>query len=140
MFQEANHNVLAPYGRITLHVFWELNYDFLPNYCFNAATNRFVKCRDISFAKPVHREKAPTMGYHYLWGSKALNIANNTVYSQYAGFVGSPHFRCMAKLLGYQGIAVVMEELLKIIKNLIQGNILQFTKVCTNIVATMYLI
>ena len=27
-------------GRITLHVFWELNYDFLPNYCFNAATNR----------------------------------------------------------------------------------------------------
>ena len=70
MFQEANHNVLAPYGRITLHVFWELNYDFLPNYCFNAATNRFVKCRDISFAKPVHREKAPTMGYHYLWGSK----------------------------------------------------------------------
>ena len=72
MFQEANHNVLAPYGRITLHVFWELNYDFLPNYCFNAATNRFVKCRDISFAKPVHREKAPTMGYHYLWGSKGM--------------------------------------------------------------------
>ena len=128
MFQEANHNVLAPYGRITLHVFWELNYDFLPNYCFNAATNRFVKCRDISFAKQVHREKAQNMGYIYLWGSKALNIANNTVYSQYAGFVGSPHFRCMAKLLGYQGIAVVMEELLKIIKNLIQGNILQFTK------------
>ena len=40
MFREANHNVSAPYGRITLHVFWELNYDFLPNYCFNAATNR----------------------------------------------------------------------------------------------------
>lgn len=40
MFREANHNVLAPYGRITLHVFWELNYDFLPNYCYNAATNR----------------------------------------------------------------------------------------------------
>jgi hypothetical protein len=27
-------------GRITLQLFWELNYDFLPNYCFNAATNR----------------------------------------------------------------------------------------------------
>lgn len=40
MFREANHNVLAPYGRITLHIFWELNYDFLPNYCYNAATNR----------------------------------------------------------------------------------------------------
>jgi hypothetical protein len=44
------------------------------------------------------------------------------------GFVGVPHFRCMAKLLGYQGIAVVIEELLKIIGNLIQGTILQFTK------------
>ena len=42
MFREANHNVLAPYGRITLHVFWELNYDFLPNYCYNAATNRYA--------------------------------------------------------------------------------------------------
>lgn len=38
--REANHNVLAPYGRTTLHVFWELNYDFLPNYCYNAATGR----------------------------------------------------------------------------------------------------
>lgn len=42
MFREANHNVLAPYGRMTLHVFWELNYDFLPNYVYNAATNRYT--------------------------------------------------------------------------------------------------
>jgi len=42
MLREANHNVTAPYGRITLHVFWELNYDFLPNYCYNAATNRYL--------------------------------------------------------------------------------------------------
>jgi len=40
MLREANHNVLAPYGRITLHVFCELNYDFLPNFCYNAATSR----------------------------------------------------------------------------------------------------
>ena len=40
ILREANHNVSAPYGRTTIHVFWELNYDFLPNYCFNAATNR----------------------------------------------------------------------------------------------------
>ena len=109
--------------------------DFLHNfYIFKTKLKwiifpyRFVKCRDISFAKQVHREKAPNMVHHYLWGSKALNIANNTVYSQYTGFVGAPHFRSMAKLLGYQGIAVVMEELLKIIKSLIQGNILQFTR------------
>lgn len=40
MLREANHSVSAPYGRITLHIFWELNYDLLPNYCYNAATNR----------------------------------------------------------------------------------------------------
>lgn len=43
-----------------------------------------------------------------------------------------PHFRCMAKLLGYQGIAVVMEELLKIIKSLLQGNILNYTRTLMN--------
>jgi len=128
MFREANHNVLAPYGRVTLHVFWELNYDFLPHYCYNAATNRFVKCRDIQFSQPVQREKAPQMAHHYLWGSKALNIANATIFGQYSHFVGPVHFNCMAKLLGYQGIAVVMEELLKVVKSLIQGNILQFTR------------
>ena len=128
MWREANHNVLAPYGRVTLHIFWELNYDFLPSYCYNAATGRFVKCRDILFSKPVYRDKPPQMPYHYLWGSKALNIANQHIFNQYSGFVGAPHMKAISSLLGYQGIAVVMEELLKIIKSLVQGNILQFTK------------
>jgi hypothetical protein len=57
-----------------------------------------------------------------------VNIGSIDMESPFSGFVGMPHFRCMAKLLGYQGIAVVMEELLKIMKSLIQGNILQFTK------------
>ena len=34
----------------------------------------------------------------------------------------------MAKLLGYQGIAVLMEELLKMVKSLVRGNNLQFTR------------
>lgn len=44
MLKEANHNVSAPYGRITLHVFWEINMELLPNYCYNAATNRWLLC------------------------------------------------------------------------------------------------
>lgn len=128
MYREANHNVLAPYGRITLHVFWEVNYDFLQNYVYNAATNRFIKCQSIQFAPPVARDKPPTTSYHHLWGTKALNTAYNAQYSQYAGFVGSHHFHTICKLLGYQGIAVVMEELLGIVKNLIQGNLLQYTR------------
>lgn len=51
MFREANHNVSAPYGRITLHVFWELNYDFLPNYCYNGSTNRCARTHARSHAR-----------------------------------------------------------------------------------------
>jgi len=68
------------------------------------------------------------MSHHYLWGSKQLNLAYSTQYGQYSGFVGPHHFRTICKLLGYQGIAVVMEELLKIVKTLIQGSLHQFTK------------
>ncbi|XP_006821526.2 cytoplasmic FMR1-interacting protein 2-like [Saccoglossus kowalevskii] len=127
MFREANHNVLAPYGRITLHVFWELNYDFLPNYCFNAATNRFVLTR-YSYVQPLGRDKPPHAAAHYLYGSKALNSAYTNIYSLYNNFVGAPHFEAIVRLLGYQGIAVVMEELLKIVKSLLQGTILQYVK------------
>ncbi|KAK4321422.1 hypothetical protein Pmani_007761 [Petrolisthes manimaculis] len=126
--REANHNVLAPYGRTTLHVFWELNYDFLPNYCYNAATGRFVKSTVTTFAQPVQRDKPPNVAPYMVWGSKALNIAYTTIYSQYSEFLGPPHLRSMVRVLGYQGIAVVMQELLEIIHSLIQGNIHQFTK------------
>jgi cytoplasmic FMR1 interacting protein len=34
--------------------------------------------------------------------------------------VGPPHFKTICRLLGYQGIAVVMEELLKIVKSLVR--------------------
>lgn len=40
LFLEANHNVSVPYGRITLHVFWELNCDLISSYCYNGSTQR----------------------------------------------------------------------------------------------------
>lgn len=138
MLRQANHNVSAPYGRITLHVFWELNYDFLPTYCYNSSTNRFVKI-------PQH---APNLTPHlnngikrenlcannsqqpasYLYGTKALNLAYQSIFAQYSAFIGPQHFKSICRLLGYQGIAVVIEELLKIIKTLIQGTIGQYVK------------
>lgn len=44
------------------------------------------------------------------------------------GFIGPQHLRAVVKLLGYQGIAVVMQEVLKVIKSLVTGGIYQFTK------------
>jgi len=94
MFREANHNVSAPYGRITLHVFWELNYDFLPNYCYNGSTNRWASswgtlrgrcglwgtdgdsCGSrfvrtvLPFSQEFQRDKPPNAQPQYLYGSK----------------------------------------------------------------------
>lgn len=89
---------------------------------------RFVKCRELQFIQPVHRHKPPQMSHLYLWDTEQLNLAYNTQYGKHMGFVGPQHFEGMCKLLGYQGIAVVMKELLKIVKSLIQGSLLQFTK------------
>ncbi|KAG8586722.1 hypothetical protein GDO81_005460 [Engystomops pustulosus] len=125
MFREANHNVSAPYGRITLHVFWELNYDFLPNYCYNGSTYRFVRTV-LPFSQEFQRDKQPNAQPQYLFGSKNLNLAYNSIFSNYRNFVGPPHFKVICRLLGYQGIAVVMEELLKVVKSLLQGTILQY--------------
>ncbi|CAL8393900.1 unnamed protein product [Boreogadus saida] len=127
MFREANHNVSAPYGRITLHVFWELNYDFLPNYCYNGSTNRFVRTI-LPFSADFQRDKPPNAQPQYLYGSKALNLAYTSIYGFYRNFLGPPHIKAMCRLLGYQGIAVVMEELLKVVKSLLQGTILQYVK------------
>ncbi|KAK7504118.1 hypothetical protein BaRGS_00004422, partial [Batillaria attramentaria] len=112
MLREANQSVSAPYGRITLHIFWELNYDFLPNYCYNGATNRFVRVPPI-FEKINKRDKAPSVSPYYVWGTKKLNMSFSTIYSLYSEFIGMPHLRVMCHMLGYQGIAVVIEELLK---------------------------
>ena len=46
----------------------------------------------------------------------------------FLGFVGAPHMRAIVRVLGYQGIAVVMQELLEIIRSLIQGNIRDFAQ------------
>ena len=125
MLREANHNVSAPYGRITLHVFWEVNYDFLPNYCYNAATSRFVKTR-LPFAPASQRDKPPNPSPFYIWGTRSLTNSYSAIYSLYHGFVGPQHFRAMCRLLGYQGIAVVIEELLKIVKALLKGTLREY--------------
>ncbi|KPJ05339.1 Cytoplasmic FMR1-interacting protein [Papilio xuthus] len=128
ILRESDHGVLAPYGRITLHVFWELNYDFLPNYCYNAATDRFVKCRGIQFAAGVQRERPQQYGHALLWGSKQLGFPYAAQYAQYAGFVGAQHLHALVRLLGYQGVAVVVGELLGVARGLLHGTLAQFTR------------
>uniref|UniRef100_A0A0N5A899 Cytoplasmic FMR1-interacting protein n=1 Tax=Syphacia muris TaxID=451379 RepID=A0A0N5A899_9BILA len=120
LFLEANHNVSAPYGRITLHIFYELSCDIIPNYCYNGSTHRFVLSRHLMQGSPK-REKPPNASVQYFWGSLSLNAAFGSIFQMYCGFIGMAHLKPMAKLLGYQGIAVILEELIKTCQSLING-------------------
>ena len=86
-------------------------------YMYNSFTPhvyRFVKA-EYTFGDPCQRDKPPNPSQPYVWGTKLLTQSYSTIYSQYTGFVGFPHFRALCRLLGYQGIAVVVEELLKVV-------------------------
>ncbi|XP_019857906.1 PREDICTED: cytoplasmic FMR1-interacting protein 2-like, partial [Amphimedon queenslandica] len=115
MYAEANNSVVSPHGRVTLHIFWELIYDFIPNYCYNSTTDRFVLAHLPQ--EPPERESAPksqtvtTM----LYGNKQLKEAYQSIFTLYGGFVGSIHFSALSKLLGYHGIAMLLEQLLNVI-------------------------
>ncbi|GMT25093.1 hypothetical protein PFISCL1PPCAC_16390 [Pristionchus fissidentatus] len=122
LFLEANHNVSQPHGRVTLHVFWELNYDFIPNFAYNSSTHRFIRPRHV-FRHTPPREKAPPTAFSYLWGSKSLNIAYANIFHVYSGFIGMPHLKAIARLLQYRGIAVILEELLKMAESVINDKI-----------------
>ena len=37
------------------------------------------------------------------------------------GFVGPQHFATIGRLVGYQGIAVIISELLEVVKGLVSG-------------------
>ncbi|KAH9394332.1 Cytoplasmic FMR1-interacting protein 1 [Tyrophagus putrescentiae] len=134
LLSEANHSVSAPYGRITLHIFSELMYDFLPRYCFNSSTQRFIKMPEkapnfSSTDYAQHQRDRPALGAnvpYYSYGSKPLNYAFNSIQKLYNGFVGAPHFRVLCRVLGYSGIAVVIEELLKNIQGKMQTSIASY--------------
>lgn len=50
---------------------------------------------------------------------QTLNLAYSSIFGYHRNFLGPPHIKVMCRLLGYQGIAVVMEELLKVVKSLV---------------------
>ena len=130
LLAEANQSVSAPYGRITLHIYSEMISDFLPRYCFNSSTQRFIRMPDemsnlLLIDQKISRERMPlTANMPYLaYGSKALNYAFSSIQKLYTGFIGAPHFRVICRVLGYSGIALIIEELLNFIQNKIQMTI-----------------
>ena len=72
----------------------------------------------MSFADQSERE-APPKGsgvVNLLYGSKQLRDALSSIASLYESFVGPLHFHVVSHLLGYQGIAMILEQLLHIVE------------------------
>jgi cytoplasmic FMR1 interacting protein len=121
MYREANQSVVSPHGRITLHIFWELIYNFIPNYCYNSTTDRFVLSNLPT--ETAERDAPPKGQVNMLYGSKQLKEAYQSIFTLYEGFVGPIHFQSLSKLLGYHGIAMLLEQLLNVIQSSIQNQL-----------------
>lgn len=115
---EANHQVYSDNGRITLHAYMEISHDIVPNFCYNTTTRRFVRSRH-ALTKPLQREAAPLINATYEFGSRSLNAAFSNICLMYSKFIGAPHLQVLVKLIGYQGISALLEELLTMVQLLI---------------------
>jgi len=77
----------------------------------------------------MHQRDRPPVGAHmpyFTYGSKPLNYGYQSIQKLYSAFVGAPHFRVLCRVLGYSGIAVVIEELLKNIQAKLQTSIASY--------------
>lgn len=128
LFREADQNVTSSYGVITIHILNEIKIDVLPNFCFNQSTNRFVPTK-LRLQKPLKREDPPSYLVQDLWGSKAIQVAFQTINSLYSEFIGSQHFKCINKYLGYQGIALVMNEFFVLIEKSTKTKLAEYVKI-----------
>uniref|UniRef100_A0AC35U6R8 Cytoplasmic FMR1-interacting protein n=1 Tax=Rhabditophanes sp. KR3021 TaxID=114890 RepID=A0AC35U6R8_9BILA len=115
LLMEANELVSSETGRISLHVFFELNYDVFPNFCYNTSTSRFVK-GNLVFKKVPDRAKMSPVTFQYEFGSKSLSAAFENISKMYSGYFGYTHIRAIVRLLGYHGISVLLKEFLEKIK------------------------
>ncbi|CAD5220900.1 unnamed protein product [Bursaphelenchus okinawaensis] len=123
MLTEANHQVNSTNGRTTLHIFNELTGDLIPNFTYNAFTQRFVKGRQIIFKNEPRRDRAPAVPPVFEFGSKSLNAAFANNCAMHKDYIGQLHFTTMAKLMGYQGIATVIDELLHVARKILDEQI-----------------
>jgi len=85
-----------------------------------ALYHRFIRGK-VSFADQSERENPPkgSSVVNMLYGSKALRDAYHSMVKLYEQFVGPVHFRAMSRLLGYQGIAMILEQLLHVIEGMV---------------------
>jgi cytoplasmic FMR1 interacting protein len=58
-----------------------------------------------------------------LWGSKAIQTVFHAIHSLYTSFIGTQHLKLINKYLGYQGIAMIIDDFTKLIVSIIDGKL-----------------
>ncbi|KAJ3036755.1 Cytoplasmic FMR1-interacting protein 2 [Rhizophlyctis rosea] len=115
-------------GRIATHTAFEFINDFVPNFCWNSVTGRFMRGA-VSYAAEPQRashQKAPPA---FLYGTKALHLAFNTQNGMYRDFIGEPHFRAITKWVGEKGVPVILAEITRHVEAIIRQTMTAYIRV-----------
>ncbi|KAJ3182845.1 Cytoplasmic FMR1-interacting protein 2 [Gaertneriomyces sp. JEL0708] len=118
----------AANGRIVTHTARELINDFVPNFCYNNVTNRFLR-GPVSYVQESTRHSFPKAPLMYLYGSKALSVAFGAQNSLFKEFIGAPHFRTLVRWIGRHGVAVMIAELSKHVDGIVKNTMTAYINV-----------
>jgi len=114
-------------SRIAAHVYSEIVFDIAPNYIYKTATSRFVRA-PVSLVDPVHRVKCGSIPAYFLYTASFNKyfadvsklskgyLQSLLMYSFLSDFFGRPHFQALIKLLSPAELAVVIEEVYKVLE------------------------
>eukprot|EP00116_Pleurobrachia_bachei_P001661 sb/3461923/ len=128
IFRLANDSVKSPCGKITMHIYDELNNDFLPDFCYNSSTNRFVRT-SMRFSEAVHRESANALKgvpAYFFYTPKQVSKAYEHIHEVHHRYIGHVHFAAIIELLGYEGVSLIIEGLLENVRNKLTGSLLNY--------------
>ncbi|KCV67791.1 hypothetical protein H696_05733 [Fonticula alba] len=127
ILEEADEetNLVAFHGRIVSHVVYELVNDFLPNYCYNIMSGRFVLAR-LSMIDPLNRPSAPRPLPHLLFGSRIFNNHFSRMFDLYREYFGEVHFNALYTLLGRAYFPVILGELVNNARTLFEHSLRPF--------------
>lgn len=114
ILQEADEslNLYQQDGRILTHTIRLISLEIIPNFSFNAVTNRFIRS-PLTFTPGMELPAFPKTQLIYLYGSKGLTIAFASYFRLYQGFIGECHLEALYNLIGNTGMVLIAMEITK---------------------------
>lgn len=129
MLAEKNQSVNNPIlNRTTMFVFSEICTDVIPNFAFNSGSQRFVRptYAPVFGDGEPNREKHPNSNSMHWFGNRAMDKTFAAIHARKQGFVGKPHFDCVARLLSYGSLAFVIDQALSVVTESIKQSLAPF--------------